>query len=47
MGVQKGQHIDAGTALLDFFLLGHPEPLFLVDDQKSQILELTSEESSL
>ncbi|CDE94401.1 unknown [Acidaminococcus sp. CAG:542] len=38
-GGGQGQYVYAGTALFDFFFLGHPEPLFLVDDQKPQVVE--------
>ena len=38
-GGGEGQHVDAGAALLDFFFLGHPEPLFLIDDQQAQVVE--------
>ena len=34
------QHIDIFLQLLDFLLVSHAEALLLVDDQKSQILEL-------
>ena len=35
----KRQDIDTFLHLLDLFLVGYPEPLFLVDYKKSQILE--------
>ena len=35
----KGQNINRGIFFLEAFLLSHTEPLFLVDDRKSQIIE--------
>ncbi len=37
---RQSQHIHIFLQLLDLFLVGHPEALLLVDDQKPQILEL-------
>ena len=37
---RQRQHIHIVLDFLDFFLVGHPETLFLIDDQKPQILEL-------
>ena len=36
----RGKDIDARTPLLDFFLLGHTKTLFLIDDEKAQVLEV-------
>jgi hypothetical protein len=37
---REGQHIDVGAQLLDGFFVSDPEALFLVDHQKTQVLEL-------
>ena len=39
-GRRKGQHVDGGAHLLEFFLMPHAEPLLLVDDAETEILEL-------
>ena len=39
-GGGQGEHIHPGAHLFEFLLVGDPEPLFLVDDDKPQILEL-------
>ena len=36
---RQGKHIHVPLHLLDFFLMGHTEPLLLIDDQQSEILE--------
>ncbi len=38
-GGGKGEHIHAGAQLLEPLLVGHPEPLLLVDDAKAQVPE--------
>ena len=38
-GGGKGQHVHVRLDLFDLFLMGHAEALFLVYDQKPQILE--------
>ena len=39
-GGSQGQHIHVLLQLLDLFLVGHAEPLLLVDDEQAQVLEL-------
>ncbi len=39
-GGGQGEHVHIGTQLLELFLVGHPEALFLVDDDETEILEL-------
>ena len=39
-GRRKGQHVDGGAHLLEFLLVPHAEPLFLVDDAEAEVLEL-------
>ena len=36
----QGQDVDIGCPGLPFFLLGHAEALFFIDDQETQVLEL-------
>ena len=38
-GRRQRQHIHIFLQLLDFFLVGHAEPLLLIDDQQAQVLE--------
>ena len=35
----QGEHIDLGAKALEPLLVGHPEALLFIDDQKAQILE--------
>ncbi len=39
-GGGEGEHVGGGTHLLELFLLGHAEALFLVDDDQAQVVEL-------
>ena len=35
----QGEYVHIFLQLLDLLLVGHPEPLFLVDNQQSQIFK--------
>jgi len=36
---REGQHVHLGAQLLEMFLMGHTETLFLIDDHQSQVFE--------